>query len=211
MRRGLARQPSVTGRRLGIHEHAYPRHHLYVTMVVDLEAQTVLHVADDRTAESLDAYFTALTMEERTAIEAIAMDMWEPFRKAILAHVPDAAGKIVHDRFHVMKHVREAMDHVRRKEQRVLIQRGDRRLTGTKFLWLMARARTWSARQRRAFHALRTSPLKSARAWALKEMIRRLWELRTIPRAPRYFARWYGWHRRSGGILRISSPYSPIP
>lgn len=197
VRRGLARRPSVAGRRLGIDEHSYLRHHQYVTMVVDLDAQTVLHVADDRTAQSLDAYFTALTREERTAIEAIAMDMWEPFRTTVLAHVPDAAGKIVYDRFHVMKHVLEAMDHVRRQEQRVLTQRGDRRLTGTKFLWLMTRARTWSARQRRAFQALRTSTLKSARAWALKEMIRRLWEFRSIPRARRYFARWYGWARRS--------------
>lgn len=43
-------------------------------------------------------------------IKAVAMDMWEPYFKATLKHVPDAAGKIVHDRFHVMKHVGEAVD-----------------------------------------------------------------------------------------------------
>ena len=88
VRRGLARRTSVAGRRLGIDEHSYLRHFQFVTMVVDLDEQTVLHVADDRTAESLDAYFAGLSLEERTAIEAIAMDMWEPYRKTVRAHVP---------------------------------------------------------------------------------------------------------------------------
>lgn len=56
VRRGLARRPSVAARRLGIDEHSYLRHFQFVTMVVDLDKQTVLHVADDRTATSLDAY-----------------------------------------------------------------------------------------------------------------------------------------------------------
>ena len=89
------------------------------------------------------------------------------------------------------------MDHVRRKEQQVLRQRGDRRLTGTKFLWLMTRMRDWTAGQRRAFRELRNSTLKSARAWALKEAIRRLWEFRSIPRARVFFAHWYAWAVRS--------------
>jgi len=197
VRRGLARRPSMVGRRLGIDEHSYLKHFQFVTMVVDLDAQTVLHVADDRTAASLDAYFAALTPEERAGIEAIAMDMWEPYRKAIRAHVPDADTKIVFDRFHVMGHVLEALDHVRRKEQRILKQGGDRRLTGTKFLWLTSQVSRFSRGQQRAFARLRASTLKSARAWALKEAIRRLWEFRSIPRARAFFARWYGWACRS--------------
>ena len=195
--RGLARRTSVAGRRLGIDEHSYLRHFQFVTMVVDLDEQTVLHVADDRTAASLDAYFVGLSLEERTAIDAIAMDMWEPYRKTVRAHVPNADAKIVFDRFHVMRHVMEAMDQVRRKEQRVLRQRGDRRLTGTKFLWLKTRAQSFTADQRRAFARLRQSTLKSARAWAMKEALRRLWEFRSIPRARAFFVRWYGWAMRS--------------
>lgn len=197
VRRGLARRTSVAGRRLGIDEHSYLKHFQFVTMVVDLDEQTVLHVADDRTAESLDAYFAGLTIEERSAIEAIAMDMWEPYRLAVQAHVPNADAKIVFDRFHVMRHVLEAMDQVRRKEQKELKKRGDQRLTGTKFLWLMTRVGKWTATQRRAFRALRASTLKSARAWALKEAIRRLWEFRSIPKGRVFFAWWYGWAMRS--------------
>lgn len=79
----------------------------------------------------------------------------------------------------------------------MLKQQGDRRLTGTKFLWLTTKLGRWTAPQRRAFRALQASTLKSARAWALKEMIRRLWEFRSIPRARAFFARWYGWAMRS--------------
>lgn len=58
VRRGLQRHASVARRRLGIDKHSYLKRHQFVTMVVDLDAQTVLHVADDQKATSRDAYFS---------------------------------------------------------------------------------------------------------------------------------------------------------
>ena len=199
MRRGLLRRASVAGRRLGIDEHSYLKRHQYVTMVVDLDTKTVLHVADDRKATSLDAYFSGLTLAERTGIEAVAMDMWDPYRTSVRHWVPDADAKIVFDRFHVMGHVLEALDQVRRKEQQVLRKMGDRRLTGTKFLWLKSEIRRtdFTTALRRTFDTLKASTLKSARAWAMKEAIRRLWQFRSLPYARRFFARWYAWATRS--------------
>jgi transposase len=199
VRRGLARRVSVAGRRLGIDEHSYLRHFQFVTMVVDLDEQSVLHVADDRTAESLAGYFQSLSLEERAAIEAIAMDMWDPYRKTVRDYVPDGDRKIVFDKFHVMRHVTEAMDQVRRREQRVLRQRGDRRLTGTKFLWLKTHVgrHDFTAASRRTFRALRHSTLKSARAWAMKEAFRHIWDYRSIPAARAFFDRWQAWAIRS--------------
>jgi hypothetical protein len=46
-----------------------------------------------------------------------------------------------------MRLVLDAMDQVRRTEQRALPQRGDRRLTGTKFLWLTTRAHAFPVAQ----------------------------------------------------------------
>jgi transposase len=76
-------------------------------MVVDLERQTVLHVDDDRTAETLVSYFDGLSIDDRLAI---AMDMWHPHRKTVRDTVPDSDQKIVFDRFHVIRFVTEAMD-----------------------------------------------------------------------------------------------------
>jgi transposase len=199
VRRGIARRASMAGRRLGIDEHSYLKHFQFVTMVVDLDQKTVLHVADDRTAETLAGYFAGLTVEERTAIEAIAMDMWDPYRKTVRDYVPDGERKIVFDKFHVIRHVIEAMDPVRRREQRVLRQHGDRRFIGTKFLWLKNRAgqRDFTAASRRTFRRLRRSTLKSARAWAMKEAFHHIWDYRSIPAARAFFERWQAWAIRS--------------
>ena len=58
------------------------------------------------------------------------MDMWEPYRGTVRAHVPDADQKIVFDKFHIVQHVTDAVDQVRRAEHRALSARGDRRLSG---------------------------------------------------------------------------------
>lgn len=199
VRRGLARRPSVAGRHLGIDEHSYLRGHQYVTMVVDLDTQTVLHVADERTEETLAPYFQSLTPAERAGITAIAMDMWNPYLKTVRTYVPDAAQKIVFDKFHVMRHAAEAMDAVRRREQKELKHRGDRRLTGTKFLWLKNPAHfdRLSVAARQQFRRLKRSTLKAARAWALKEAFRRIWDYRSIPAGRAFFHRWHAWAIRS--------------
>jgi hypothetical protein len=54
---GAGRRASRAGRRLGINEHSYLHNYQFVMMVVFLYARTALHVANDRTAESLAAYF----------------------------------------------------------------------------------------------------------------------------------------------------------
>jgi transposase len=196
VRRGLARRPSAAGRRLGIDEHSYLRPYEFVTMVCDLDTHHVLYVGDHRTADTLVPYFESLTPGERAGITAIAMDMWDPYRKTVRAYVPDADRKIVFDRFHVMKQLLEAVDAVRRREHKELVKRGDRRLTHTKYVWLKHPARLTAA-MREILDRLRDSTLKAARAWALKEAFQEIWHYRSIPAARAFFHRWYQWARRS--------------
>jgi transposase len=196
VRRGLARRPSAAGRRIGIDEHSYLRPYEFVTMVCDLDTQNVLYVGDHRTANTLVPYFESLTPEERAGITAIAMDMWDPYRKTVRAYVPNADRKIVFDRFHVMKQLLEAVDHVRRREHKELVQRGDRRLTHTKYVWLKNPAHLTVA-MREILQRLRGSTLKAARAWAMKEAFQEIWHYRSIPAARAFFNRWHQWARRS--------------
>jgi transposase len=195
--RGLARRPATPVRYLGIDEKSFLKRHQYVTVVVDLEAKRVLHVADDRKATSLGPYFTGLSPAERDGIEAVAMDMWEPYRQTLRAHLPDADRKIVFDKFHILQHVSEAVDTVRKQEHRRLAAQGDQRLKGTKYTWLRNTA-TFSADAWRAFTALRTSTLQSAKAWAMKESIRQLWTYRSATWATTFFRGWTRWVMRSG-------------
>jgi len=62
----------------------------------------VEYVADERKAESLEGYYLQFTQEQLARIKAVAMDMWKPYFKATLKHVPGAAGKIVHERWVIL-------------------------------------------------------------------------------------------------------------
>src|SRR5436190_5557431 len=195
--RGLERRGTLTLRHVGVDEKSFQRRHDYVTVVSDLEGARVLFVADDRKRESLEAFWAVgLTAAQRAQVEAIAMDMWEPYVQATRAQVPDADRKIVFDRFHCAKHLNEGVDRVRRAEHRELQARGDTRLTGTKYAWLRHPDRFTRAAWR-AFGALRNSTLKVARAWALKETAADLWQYRYVGAARKFFRHWYFWATHS--------------
>jgi transposase len=167
----------------------------YVTVVHDMDEEVVVHVADDRKQEALEAYFEGLEPQGCTKLEHIAMDMWAPYIGATRAHVPDADVKIVFDKFHIAKHLGDAVDQVRRRENRVASE-GNERLKRTKYLWLRSPDRM-NAKQWREFAPLRDSRLKVARAWAIKEAAMLLWGYARRGWAERMWDRWYQWAIRS--------------
>ena len=190
VKRGLGRRQREVVAHIGVDEKAIAKRHRYLTVVADLDASRVLYLADERKQESLDGFWATLTRAQRDGIEAVAMDMWEPYVLSTRAHLPAAEDKIVFDKFHVVKHLHDAVDHVRRGEHRALKGVGDDRLTGSKYLWLM-RPQAMSPAQRQAFRALQADELKVGRAWTLKERFRTFWEY-TYPGAARnFFGRWF--------------------
>ena len=66
----------------------------------DLERGTVEYIADERRQASLDGYFERFSAEQLGRIEAVAMDMWEPFANSVRAHLDNADDKIVFDPRH---------------------------------------------------------------------------------------------------------------
>jgi transposase len=84
----------------------------------------VLDVVQERTSEAADQLWETLTPEQKQTVEAVAVDMWEPFIRTIEKQVPDA--DIVHDKFHVSKYLGEAVDQVRRQEHKELMAQGRR-------------------------------------------------------------------------------------
>jgi transposase len=196
VRRGLARRERKPPTRVGVDETSFQRRHEYVTTVNDLDAKVVLYVADDRKQESLDAFYEGLGPEACAGLEAVVMDMWAPYIASTREHVPEAERKIVFDKFHVAKHLGEAVDQVRRQENRELRAEGDERLVKTKYLWLWNPDRM-SGEQWREFAPLRSSRLRVARAWAIKEAAMLLWGYAKRGWAERMWQRWYSWAIRS--------------
>ncbi|MEW6249002.1 MAG: ISL3 family transposase, partial [Nitrospirota bacterium] len=184
--RGRVRKEHRIPQRIGVDEKSIAKGHKYESLVYDIEAGTVEFVCDDRGQESLESYYRQFTKEELSNIKAVAMDMWDPYIAATKAYVPDADKKIVFDRFHVMKHVLEAVDAVRKSEHRELSESGEQTLKGTKYLWLWSEENIPQWR-RQEFEALRAQDLKVCRAWAIKENLRHLWDYRYESHMRNYF------------------------
>jgi transposase len=191
--------------RLGVDEKAVAKRHQYVTMVCDLDRATVEYIGDDRKKTSLAAYYESLTPKQLAGIEAVAMDMWEPYITSTLEHVPGGRDKIVFDRYHVMDHMLKAVDQVRKREHRRLLAEEDDTLTGTKYLWLFSEENLpekWEER----FTSLRRLHLQTGRAWAIKESLRALWDYQRKGWAMRYWQSWYNWatHSRLPAVVKAA-------
>jgi len=176
-------------------ETSFQKRHEYVTVVTDQQTGHVLHVADDRTSESLESFYSRLTDAQRAEIEAVAMDMWPAYIKATRAQVPDAEQKIAFDKFHVAKYLGDGVDKVRRQEHRQLQSEGDQTLKGSKYQWLR-NPQNMSRDHLKAFTALRDSHLKTARAWAMKEMAMDIWRYRVRGWAAKAWTQWFSWAQR---------------
>ena len=192
--RGLERRQLEELKHLGMDEKSFKRGQSYITLLTDLEESRVLDVVEERTAEAADQLWETLSPEQKQTVEAVAVDMWEPFIQTIQKQVPDA--DIVHDKFHVSKYLGEAVDKVRRAEHKELMAQGDETLKGTRQLWLY-NPQNFSPDQAEEFSALKDLQLKVARAWAAKELFSKFWEYQEEGWARRFFKDWFGWVSRS--------------
>src|SRR5205807_10460601 len=102
----------------------------------------------------------------KRALRPWPLDMWDPYVASVRGHLPKAEEKMVFDKFHIAKHLGEAVDRVRRREHKGLKAEGDERLKGTEYDGLRNPA-SLEGEQKREFAELRKSELQTARAWAL--------------------------------------------
>lgn len=193
--RGLRRRGEFSGERICVDETSFRKRHDYVTVVSDHDRGVVEHVAEGRKKESLGGWYASLPPGCVERIESVSMDMWEAYVNATLEHVPDAESKIAFDRFHVARHLGDAVDRVRREEHRMLLGEGIDTLKGTKYDWLRDPA-SMSGNKKQEFRALRDSTLKTARAWAIKELANSLWRYRSRTWALKAWKRWLSWAMR---------------
>jgi transposase len=194
--RGQSAKAAVVPAHMGVDEKSAGRGQNYITVVSDLEKGTVEYIADERKKSSLDSYFEQFSEEQLARVEAVGMDMWEPFALSVRDYLDDADDKIVFDRYHVMGYLTKAVDTVRKTENRALVASGDKSLTGTKYLWLHS-AENLPERHRERFGVLRGGDLKTGRAWAIKESLRWFWDYRLRGWGEKHFKAWYFWATHS--------------
>jgi transposase len=195
--RGLMRREIAPLCHIGMDEKAYRKGHVYITVLNDLDQGRVLDVIEERTQEAAQTLLLeTLPESSRESIEAVAMDMWPAYMAAVETVLPEASQ--VFDRFHVVKHLNEAVDQVRRNEHRELTAEGDDTLKNTKYMWLRARLdlRTKVGIE---FRDLLNQDLQTAEAWALKENFNRFWEFQSWSHAFAFLDKWVE-AARDGGL-----------
>jgi transposase len=194
VRRGLKRRELEGLTHVGIDEKSFGAGHSYISLLTDLDESRVLEVMEGCDQETAEALWQSLPEEQRRSIEAVALDMAPAFIAATQASVPQA--ELVHDKFHVAKHLNEAVDTVRRQEHKELLAKGDETLKSTRQLWLF-NPMNFSDEQAADFEQLKFSGLKVARAWAIKELFSKVWTYCYEGAARKFFKNWFGWAARS--------------
>lgn len=203
--RGFKRKDKSMPEYIGVDEKSFSKGHKYETLVCDLKKGTIEYVVDDRKQKSLEKYYDQFDEEEREQLKAVTMDMWDPYIAATKEKIPEADKKIVFDKFHIMRIVGEAVDKVRKKEHKELMEKDQEYLKGTKYLWLYNNENIPGYRLKE-FKELKKLDLKVGRAWAIKENLRNFWNYSKKGWALKFFNKWYFWatHSRLKSIVKAA-------
>lgn len=176
-------------RLLAVDEIALRRHQHYMTVVLDYETGRVVWLGEGRRFDTLGSFFELMTPEEREAIEAVAMDMWRPYAKAVRVYLPRA--RIIFDLFHVMANYNQhVLDEVRIAAYRKVQDREERKvIKGTRFL-LYKNDRNLTEAERPRLEAILDMNHEIATAYVLKDALRDIWKQRRPWQARRALENW---------------------
>jgi len=208
--RGLERRTVDQTEYLGIDEKSFGKKERFITVLTDLTGERVLEVAPSKSSEAARAVLEVIPQQERSLVQAVAMDMNAAMEKACREQVPHA--DIVYDKFHIEKHLSDAMGKVRSREHKKLQAEGIPIFKRTRYLFLR-RPEQWSKAQRaqyrdikREFGATRFSQSRIGRMWAARESFRPFWNYVSETWAAKYFQRWYFWatHSRISELIRVA-------
>ena len=173
---------------IGIDEVSRRKGQVYLTVVYDLERRVLLWVGNDRTEEAVKPFFTEEMGRRRChTLQVICMDMWAPYAKLVKEHAPKA--QILFDRFHIVKHLNEAVEEVRRSEMRRLSEKEKVALKRSR--WLVLK-NPWnlSDDQKERLSMLVKWNLAIVRAYYLKEAFQLFWDYQQPKRAKDHLEKW---------------------
>ena len=188
MRTQLERAGGPGPKAIGIDEISIRKGHSYRIVVSDLERKRPIWFGgEDRSEASLAQFYTWLGPRKSQGIRLAVMDMWKAFRNATLAAAPQAA--ILFDKFHVMRHLGEALDKVRKAEYARLSGKDRRFIKGQKYT-LLSRRENLSLDGKRSLELLLAANKRLNTAYLLKESFGQLWDYRHEGWARRFFDNW---------------------
>ena len=192
-RRGLERRKETEEvfEHVSIDEKSFQKGHHYATVLSHPESERVLEVVEHRTLEAcrnlLDRTFTD---EQRKSVRTISMDLWQAFISMAQENLP--AAEIVHDKFHLIKYLNEAIDKVRRREVKEHAELKDSRYA------LLKNKENLTEKQRIKFELIRATNYEVSRAWEARENFREVFKNASVEESETIFWEWMKAVEQSG-------------
>ena len=200
--RGLSNRDLEGIEAIGVDEWCKGKGHDYVTLVYQIDAgrRRLLHVAEERTAKSLQDFFSMLGGRRAAGIRYVCSDMWKPYLKVIAKKLPQAVHIL--DRFHIVSNLNKALNEIRAAEARKLKAQGyTETLKHTKYCFAK-NPENLTDKQRARLKDVLKLDLKSVKAYLLKESFQLLWTYRS--------PRWARWYLRKWCFKAARSKLDPI-
>lgn len=187
--RSRADHSAVT--RVAFDETAARRGHDYVSLFVDLDGPRVLFVTDGKDAATVEKFAADLAEHGGAAenVTEVCIDMSPAFIKGTAAHLPEA--NITFDKFHAVKIVNDAVDQVRRAEQKTRPE-----LKKSRYVWLKNKDNLTTS-QRDILGGLSGLNLKTARAYQIRLTFQDFYTQPSREAAEAFLKRWYFWATHS--------------
>ena len=188
MREKLRRVGKPNPKVIGIDEIAIRKGHIYRIVVSDLEKQRPIWFGGiDRSEESMNLFFDEIGPVKSGPIRLALMDMWKAFEKSTRLKAPQAS--ILYDKFHVMRHLGEALDKVRKSEYARLTGNRRKFIKGQKYA-LLSHPKNLTTEGRRGLKLLLTANKRLNTAYILKEQFGQLWWYKSEAWARKFFDNW---------------------
>ena len=180
--------PSEELRAIGIDEISTRKGHTYCVVVADLERKRPIWLGGEgRTEQDLQLFFDGMGAQRCENIELAVMDMWKPFRKATLKNAPNA--QIIYDKFHIMNHLADALDQVRRSEYKRVNEKERKYIKGQRYT-LLSHKSNLDIEGRKALRMLLKANKRLNKAYLLKESFGQLWDYSNPVWARKFFDNW---------------------
>jgi transposase len=188
MREQIRRVGTPGPKVIGIDEISIRKGHTYRIVVSDLERRRPIWFGgDDRSEASMDQFYRFLGQKKAKRIRLAVMDMWKAFRNSAHRNAPQAA--ILFDKFHVMKHLGEALDKIRKAEYARLTGKQRGFIKGQKYT-LLSHPQNLTGTAKKNLKLLLAANKRLNTAYLLKESFGQLWDYNREAWARKFFENW---------------------
>lgn len=188
MREQLAQAGPPNPKVIGIDEISIKKRHIYRIIVSDLEKRRAIWFGGDgRSEQDMDQFYAFLGKKKAKKIRLAVMDMWKPFRNSTQAHAPKAA--ILFDKFHVLRHLGEALDKIRKEEYARITGPKRKFIKGQKYV-LLSHRENLTPEGKQSLKLLLKANKRLNTAYLLRESFDQLWDYYSEVWARRFFDNW---------------------